>query len=392
MKLIQAYSRSASVDIKHKPYLFQKFYPLGDITKYITIQNSSGMPAKNYSWYQEVLDIMLPILNKNKIIVIQLGEKSAPQLNGVLDLRGMTNIGQSAYIIKNSLLHLGNDSWLGHYSCSVETPTILLFGSTTIENHSPYHYNSEKTIFIESHRNGNKATLSREENPKTIDLILPEEIIKSILKLLNLSFIYPYKTLYMGNSYSTKCIESACTDVIDVRQIGIGALIMRLDYKNFDLKVLISQLNICKCSIVTEQEIPDYILKQYQANIIEIIYSIKQNNNPDFIKKLIEFKIPFRLISDLSDNELSLVKLNYMDFGIIIKKDISQPLDIKDNYYYKSSKITLSNGKIYQSKYDYLNSRPISSILSEPQKIIKNNLNELFAEKDFITIIEKIDM
>jgi Glycosyltransferase family 9 (heptosyltransferase) len=393
MKLLQSYSRSCSVPINNKPFIYEKYFALPDnITKYITIQTKSGMSSKDYSYWDEVISILKPYLDKENIKILHIGQDSLP-LNHTINLNNQTNIGQSYYIIKNSLLHLSIDSWSVHAACAENVPCVALYGSTTIDNHSPYHFNPDKSIFLESNRNGKKASFAREENPKTVDLITPERIVEAVCKLLNIEFDYPYKTIYIGKSFQNKMLESDCTGIINTQQIGVQALIMRLDY-NFNLAILEQQMNICKVSIITSAPIPINLLIHYKNQIIEVIYKIDKNHNPDFAKQLIENKIKFNMFSELSEDELNSIKLEYIDYGIIHqRKWMEMPIELKDkhlnNIYYKSSKITISKSGIYQSKWGLDNGFKISTLLSEIQKLEEKDLDKLFRESEYVLFLEK---
>lgn len=396
MKLLQTYSRNTSVDIKHKPKLVEKFFPLGGINKYITLQTKSGMPAKDYSQYQEVIDLLFPILEKEGIKILHLGQDSPP-LSKVINLNNQTSIGQAAFLLKKSLLHVGADSWMAHFCGAEEVPLVSLYGSTTVANHSPYHFNKDKTIFLESHRNGNKATFAREENPKTVDFINPEDIASSVLKLLNLEFSFPYKTLFIGQNYQNRIIESAPNQVIDVRNLNLPQLIIRADYC-FNEQNIFNQAGLGKISILTDRALNPQLLQTIKPNIVEIIYIIKHIPKPDpsFCKLLFQLKIPYKLISWLPNEELNNYKLDFLDFPVIIPQNSDKPkeLDVEriktGNIYYKSNKFLLSNSAIYQSKYSWLNNSPIPQIQPTLEKVTEKNLEELYKEKEFCYFLEKI--
>ncbi len=395
MKLLETYANNASVDIKHKPELYQKYFPL-PVDKYITIQNKSGMAAKDYDYFQECVDLLLPVLNKEGIKIILLGQ-DAPPLNNVINLSNQTSIGQAAFIIKKSLLHLSVDSWSCHYAAAEEIPLVSLYGSTTVENHAPYHYNQDKTIFLESHRNGQKASFQREENPKMVDLIKPEEIAAAACKLLNLSFSYPYKTLEIGKFFSNRILESDCSNVLNLQQIGINSIVMRLDYQKVpNYAVLMGQLQISKCSIICSEPIPLNILQQYRQNIIEICYKIDSNHNPLFVKELMDNKIPCRLFSELPINQLNPIKLEYLDLPLIVHRgEPKMPEFLKDknlaNIFFKGSKHIISGGNFYQTFYDLKINRPFNPNDAQPQPITNlENLRYLYQENDYIIYLEKI--
>ncbi len=396
MKLLESYSRSCSVPIKNKPKIFEKYFPLPDsITKYITIQNKSGMPAKDYSYFNEVVDIIKPYLDKENIKILHLGQDSPP-LNYVINLNNQTTIGQSYYLLKKSLCHVSVDSWTVHAACAEEVPCVSLYGSTTVENHSPFHFNPDKSIFIESSRNGNKATFAREENPKTIDLIMPEQVAEATLKLLGIKYDYPYKTIYIGRSFFNRMVESDCSGVINMTQLPpLPGLIMRMDF-NFNLAVLMNQLSNTKCSIITNKPIPINILQENRNNILEVIYKVEKENNANFIKELIDNKIKYNMFSELSDEDLNLIKLDYIDYSIIHqRKWLAMPDELKDknleNIYYKSSKITLSNLGIFASKWGLDNKVSMQSFSNEIHKIdTSKDLSLLWLETEYLSFLEKV--
>lgn len=394
MKLLETYSNNSSVKIKHKPVSAEKFFPLGNIEKYITLQSSSGMLAKNYSYFEEVVTLLLPVLEKQGIKIVHLGkDDNTPPIAGVIDLRNQTSFGQACYIAKKALLHAGVDSWVCHYAGANEIPLVALYGSTTVANHSPYHFNKDKTIFLESHRNGNKATFSREENPKTVDFILPEDIVKSVCKLLNLEFNYLYRTLKIGPNFHNRIVESACDSVIDISKLGMQSIVMRMDYC-FILQNLINQLQISKCSIVTNKPIPLDILNQLRPNVVDIYYEINKDHSPSFCKQLLQNKIPYKLFTRLSEEELNPIKLDYLDLPVVgrlnsLSPDVLKDKDL-DKIWYKSSKLTLGKNAIFQSKFDYDSNRPISNFQPTPQKLVNINIEELFRDSDNLYFLEKV--
>jgi hypothetical protein len=392
MRLLESYSRSCSVPINHKPRLYAKYFPLPEIDKYITIQSKSGMPAKDYSYFQEVLDILRPFLDKENIKVIHLGQDSAP-LNNTINLNNQTSIGQAYYLLKKSLCHISVDSWMSHAACAENVPCVALYGSTTVANHSPYHFDPAKSIFLESHRNGNKASFAREENPKTVDMILPEEIARAACKLLNIEFTYPFKTVAIGRSYQNKVIESSCNAVVDVKKLGVPNIIVRLDY-NFDLNIAAQQASLGKISIVTDKVIPIDFLKQIKPQLVEFIYEIKEDNNPEFCQQLQDLKISYRLFSKLPIEKLNPLKLNYIDFPIINHLINKPPEILKDKIleklYIKGGKFIIDSKGVFNSYWAYKNSIPIPDFNAGPQDILDVNTQDLWEDFDYLMFLEKI--
>lgn len=391
MKLLQSYANSTSTEIKSKPYIHSKFFPLGELDKFITIQTKSGMPAKDYSHFQEVVNILKPVLDKQNIRIVHIGQDSPP-LNNTVNLNNQTLIGQAFYILQKSLLHISVDSWTCHAACAEEIPCVAVYGSTTVKNHSPFHFNKDKTVFIESPRSGNKASFQRDENPKSIDEILPEQIAHAAAKLLNLDLEYPFETVLFGKVYSNKIIESACDSVINISALNIPNIIVRLDY-NFNLEILHQQASVGKVSIVTDKIIPINLLQSIRPNIVELIYKIDLNSEANFCKELQEVKIPYRLYSELTEEELNTIKFNYINYNPISLKKYGKP-EVLNKYspetlFYKSGKFTLGRGKIYQSKWDYDNDRHVASFDAPPQPLIDINIDSLYKEEEYLLFLTK---
>lgn len=397
MKLLETYSRNCSVDIKHRPKIVEKFFPL-PIDKYITLQNKSGMPAKDYDWFQEVIDLISPQLAESGIRIVLIGKEDpkniSPTYSNVIDVRNQTSLGQSVYLINRSVCHLGVDSWCAHLAAANGIPVVALYGSTTVKNHSPFHKN-DHCHFLESDRAGKKASFAREENPKSVNLIKPEEIAQKIMIELGLNFNVQYKTLEINPSYNVRIVECIPDQVVDMGKMGASHSIVRMDF-HFNEENLFRQLTQGTCTIVTDRPINLDLLQRARPNVRDIIYNIKDSPkpNPQFVKALLDTKFKYNLMTTLSKEEVNKYKLDFMDLGIINVRTTNVPksFDIKniDNLFYKSNRFLLSSQKIYQSLYDYKNKRPIPELKPTPQPIIEANLDYLWAESEHNYLLEKI--
>ena len=97
MHLLERYASSCGVKIG-KPYIYDSYFPVSS-GKFITFQPFSK-PAKNYDYWQEVVDIILPYLKQNNIDIIQIGAKEDRPINGTISVSGQTTISQAAFLIK----------------------------------------------------------------------------------------------------------------------------------------------------------------------------------------------------------------------------------------------------------------------------------------------------
>lgn len=386
-KLIEAYSRNTGLEIK-KPFLLEKFYPL-EFDKYITLQSGSGMGAKNYSYWQEVILQINPVLAANNIRIVLLGATEDQGLNGVVDLRGKTDIHQSNYIIKRSLLHIGNDSCLAHIAGANNIPLISLYGSTSIENHSPYWYNKEKTIFIESHRFGRNPSFAAQEQYKTIDLIRPEQVVNSVFKLLGIEEWSKKDTYYIGNSFQNVIVEYVPNCNFTIKGAENTPVVLRLDF-HYEIKGLLQlvQQNI-KFNIITNKPIDINLLKQTKNNINNLTIEICDDITVEYIKQLKNSGIKFVLFTDEKDKD-KVSKLRFKFFGISkieqLQKTTLDDFKNKSNLYrnqkefgaelsdlkFNTNKVLFGNGKLYPSKIHF--KKDISFNLGESAQIIDDEL------------------
>ena len=203
--------------------------------------------------FTDVLHIILPTFNEHGIKIVQIGAQGERPLVGAYNIAGQTNINQIAYIIKNSLLFFGADSFGQHLAGIYNIPLVDLISNNYVDVVRPYFGDRERQIIIESPKNkGEKPSFAFEENPKLINKIPPEQIAKSILRLLNLEYNWPYKQIYLGDIYIAPMIINVCDGVLNPQQFGTDAMIMDMTL-NFNEQVLIQQMQICPCSILTNK-------------------------------------------------------------------------------------------------------------------------------------------
>jgi len=191
--LLSRYSLSCGVK-PGNPFIIDKYYPL-PFNKYITFQPFSRQ-SKSFDFWQEVLDLILPVLNKENIKIVQIGGINEKPFLGCYHTQGGTSIAQAAFLIKHSLFHFGTDSFGVHLASAFKKKIVALYSNNYPSCVGPYWSDSSDVILLEPDRNKNKKpSFALEENPKSINLIKPEKIAESICKLLNLKFKIEYKSL-----------------------------------------------------------------------------------------------------------------------------------------------------------------------------------------------------
>jgi hypothetical protein len=385
MHLIETYALNCGLKID-KPYIYEKYCPI-PFDDYISFQPCSKYESKSYDLWQEVINQIAPKLIEKNIHVVQIGGKDEKPLENCYHLQGKTNINQAAYIIKRSIMHFGADSFGIHVASNYDKPIVALYSNSRPENAGPYFNSNGKIKIFEIDKKDRKPSYSAQESPKTINEIDPIQVANSILSMLNLDLVN-VKTIRIGEEYNRRLIESVPNAIIaDISKLGVNSLIMRMDYE-FNEDVLQEQLKRNNCSIVTSKPIKLEILKTYKSNIAQIIYNLDEKHDLNFVKALKKSGVPFALSTDLSEDFLKSIKIHYMDYQQIIRSVKSKKEDIKNlenlnNLYYKSNKITISNGKIYNSKAAYLKDIPFNN---KPIKVI--DIPEFWEEAKYFYLFE----
>jgi hypothetical protein len=385
-KLIEVYSNACGLEIG-QPYLQEEFFPLTE-EKYMTIQGGSGQQSKVYDYFAEVIDMLQPLFDQNNVKIIQLGGKDDAPIRGCKHLMGQTTYGQVLSILKNSIIHIGLDSWITHLAGSIHKPLVAVYGSTSVQNHGPY-WKSNMTILIESHRNGNIPSYGQ-EGQKTVNLITPEEIANGVLSLCGIQQKINQKTLYIGNGYNQNILEYIPNFSLENSSID-GVLITRMDY-HFDENILFSALaSGRKMNIITNKEIELNNLFRLKENILGISYEIDEKANPTYIQFLKKTGIKLKIFSKESDDtKFNLLKLKFFDICFIDRLSMTtkkqafeefsryqnKTVDFFSNsekILYRSNKFLLSNGKIYPSKAAWEVNLPTSSFQQNVGRVIDSN-------------------
>lgn len=383
MHLIESYATNCGLRID-KPFILEKYFPL-NLSKYITFQCSSEQP-KIYDYWMDVIDIIYPYLQQHGISIVQMGKNTDRPLVRATVLNGQTNLNHEAFIIKDSILHFGVDGHLNHLASAYNKKIVSLYSNSIVNNFRPYFGDPSKQFLIQCTNGESKPSCSAIENPKSINSITPEAIATKVLEALDISHNIKYTTLLFGDSYFNKIIETIPNQIVDIKNIGITNVIVRMDFL-FNEENLAKQLQVCKCSIVTNRPINKNILISSKHNVKEIVYFIDENHDPEFVDDLQKNAINYVLISKEDEKDLDKYKIYYMDYGIIHSKKHKTHETLKNkNLFYKSSKLTLSGGKLYPSKYAYTNNLPISfqgEICRVPQD------EAFFEESEYFVFLEK---
>ena len=380
--LLKTYSLNTGFKIrKLKP--IEAYFPVPE--KYVTIQTSSGMNSKNYDLWIDVVNSIYKDLSDLGYKILHIG-KDGVDLPNTINLLNKTNFHQVNYIIRNSSLHIGNDSFAVHLAGLHETPIVALYGPTTIENHGP-HFKGEKTYLIESHRNGKNPTFSAQEENKTINLIKSEEIVNKIYDALEIDKKDNNETVFIGKFYPKRIIEIVPNCSIDPRSLGDSEPTLRCDVEcNED--ILFKYLKGGKCSVITNKETNLDLYKDCRENISSINFEITTETNLDYVKSLINTGINCVFWTDEKE-ALNQMKFDYLGICEIHARIIEKPeVDGSEDLYYLSSKIILSDSKVYPTMNALKEGSDVKSFLEDPLRV--TDLDDLFCQDiNFVKIFKK---
>ncbi len=385
--LIETYARSTGLKID-KPWLKEDFWPL-PFDKFITLSAGSGQAAKNYSHWQIVIDLLNPIFQKYNIRIIQLGDKDTPLFSGTYDLRGKMNIAQSTFLLNRALLHMGNDSWSAHVSGALQKPLVAVYGTTDKIIHGPHWQNKDITILLESHRYGRKPTFGAENFPKSIDLIKPEEIAISVLKLLKVEESINYNTLLIGNLFPHNIFDWIPNSNICLNLNKDIPIVARMDieFNENELHKLLQTGR--KVTILTNKSINLNLLATFRNSILSYNHElINEECSLDYIfnlKRIVQNVVFFTKES----NESKIADLRFKFFDVCsiqtlptvtkdnflqdTKKYLDKEIDLNtnlDKMMFKTNKVIMSKEKIYISYAHLDKDMPLNDFNNKTSNII----------------------
>lgn len=373
MHIAESFALASGAKLKNQR-LYERFIPTGS-NQYVSFHKI------HYDQFQEVLNLIQPVLKNYGIDIIQIGGSNYPK---ILSIPKLKDYGSASYVLRNSLLHFGEYSILFDLCSSVNIKSLIL-NSIGYENViCPFFLNKDNQVVINNYSKNNNLPLFDSKNSKDLlNEIKPEDIAANILNLLGFEFHKPYDTLYRGEYYKENFFEINIYPikdyVYDLSQIPDPVL--RLDY-NFDLVFLEKHLKNKKCRIRTNKEIPISIIEKYADKINGIDLEIKSKENfAQFIKSVKKLKVELLLFSFLEEENCNDLKMQYLDIEPInFQKNKTPIIDFNlndENLYFKCDEVILYKNKFYISKEDIINDNFYDA--NKFNKLSSFNLSESFS-------------
>jgi len=362
--LVEVYAKDLGVKIG-EPHFKPHFFPILD-ENYITIHNDNKVQSKEYDYWEEVINLVKK--EAPEINFIQVGSGKEPKIKNVTKFIATPSIKQSAYIIKNGLMHVGTDSLPVHIASSFDKPIVSIYAHTYASTCGPVWGTKKNHTVIESHRDGKKPSYSLKENPKQINLIKPEEIANAILKKLHKKKS-SRKTLFTGSKYKEEFMH-----VIPDNKYALSSkrVVLRFDLLHNEENTL-HLFKDNQVSIVTNKPLSDAILNQKNINCINYFSDCFDS---DFIEQAKKKGVTLRLFGT-NEETLNEERYKFFDEQIALidelkkikenKKQVKLP---KKNFKIKSYTIYMKNGQAYHSLFEANGKENLDDIFVDLDKLM----------------------
>lgn len=350
--LVEEYAKNLGVKIG-KPIFPTHYIPVID-DKFITVHVDNKIDSKFYEFFPEVIELLKKLISPLGYKIYQIGGGEDPQLPLVdKSFLGFTRK-QTSYIIKNSSLHLGIDSFPIHQASAFDVPIVALYSHIYPQHALPYWSSPEKVRIIEADRKGRKPSYSYFEKPKSINTIKPEEVVKNVCDLLGVSYSKSINTVFIGELYSQAVVEIVPNFYGFSDDLKNHLINVRMDYCHHEGN-LAAWCGNYACHIVSAQPISLNLLSQFKDNIKKITFHIE--NTTDFSLEYLQAVKNLGLdihFSSKNEADLSKIRNFYFDFKIELQEKPSQEkineLAQIPNLKFLTKKDIFSNGKRYSSK------------------------------------------
>lgn len=372
MKLPEIFSLSTG--LKHdEPFILEDFIPLDfDIERAILINTSVNpqAPSKSYDYWQIVVDFLKEQL-PNDYTLVQISDGPTYRLNSCA--KHFTGIKpcQAAHLIKNCKLLLSGDHLYSFLAGKYKKDSVVLYGSTSCVTNN-LNYFALTICGTAQH-----PTYQGMESPKNINTIKPEEVVDSVLNIINRTFA-KFETKHIGKSFQNSIIEVIPDSIVNPQLFPEFVFSLRMDYLH-DEQALEQLLASRKYSVVADKEINIELLKRYRGRIQQLNFEVTENTSVEYCKKLKHSGVKTIFFTRATDELLNSIRFNMLDVALVESiPPTKKPLDFnpeKETLWVKTNKYILSDGKIFLSHSHWKAGRSI--------KTFAENTGGIFNEDDF---------
>jgi peptidyl-tRNA hydrolase len=363
MKLIDSFSATTRLN-PSSGYVYEKLVPL-PFSDFIILNTENEDQNLNYVFWNRVIQLITPALEKENISIIQFIEKKKFNFDHIIIDKNYS-IQEKAYLIKRAKLLCGSSKLYSVIASEFGTKQCFLKCDYSIDNDLAssdeiIHSNSERKSFV---------------NPvgNYINNIRPEEIANFILKKICKTEIEKFdSTLAIGKVYAIPSIDLIpdCNFKIPNSNVK-NEIIVRMDYE-FDETNLQAQLINSPCSIVTNKSISKEIIQKLKSRIKKVFFKVEKNSDSSFLDELDRLNINYDIITNLSQEDLKQEKIKFFNHKKInklnlVNLDFLQGIN-QDKVYFKTNKIIIKSGNTFPTRWHAKNNMPHKDIRNQNFKL-----------------------
>jgi ADP-heptose:LPS heptosyltransferase len=166
--------------VELRPYIFLTPAELaaGKIADNQVAVQSTGLAApfalQNREWYPQRFQELCAEL-RSDVRVVQIGSSSDMKLEGAIDLRGKTNLRQTAAVLANSLVFIGLVGFIMHLARAVDCRSVIIYGGR--EKPSITGYVANKNLYHQVRCAPCWLRNACEFNRKCMDMVTVDQVI-----------------------------------------------------------------------------------------------------------------------------------------------------------------------------------------------------------------------
>lgn len=375
MNITEKIALDCGVKIK-KPFVDRFFIPIVH-EKYIVFDTKSKFQYGKYDYYNDIIELIKPFLQKNQISIFQLSSDSCQQLQCA---RRFINISrkQESFIISKSKLVVAHENYSLHLASALNVETIGLYSIFNSENTRPV-WNKRSQIIIESNRDGKNPSYNQtQEKIKTINLIDPFFVAKKILDTLEISNdLSKYSLVHLGESYNQKIIEVIPDFITNENFLENQHINLRFDMVDkLSPQTVAYWLSNKKVNIITDKSLNLAPFTAYLGNISCITIVMSDNISKSFLNECKKLGLNIQIFCK-DEDKIQKYRFDFLDWKIMPdfkkNKKLSDFQNLDENSKFVSSKVLISRGKKYSCEANFYAQKPLDS---GSEKVVLSSLFE----------------
>ncbi|RPJ73066.1 MAG: hypothetical protein EHM20_12830 [Alphaproteobacteria bacterium] len=381
--LIEEYAKNLGVKIG-KPVLTEHFFPVIP-EKYITVSVEPQIPSKQYKYFDIVFDSVRSFLDKQSIKIIQIGSSKSKKLTSVDEMIFDLDFKKQAYIVQNSLLHIGGSDALMHYASFNNIPIVALFGDSYAACSDGYWSSAESKTNIEAPWEV-KPSFNAFDQQDSINKILPEEIANAIIKKFAPEASFPLKTRFIGDFYHHPVFELVPDFFSQMPGMVDKHWFIRLDYLESYSYVESWCEYLPSFSFFADKMIPHQFILNIKDRLKNITFIVNEETvlSDDYLNYISGLGISVSLLVK-DPSILPIIRNKYFNFNVQIYALTDKSI-LKDkkvslgSSVFHSRKIVVARGKKYPSTYHWKKDKNIldKNLVIEDNELLLSELNYFY--------------